>query len=178
MNSRRLLFGIATALFVVVPVRAEDKKKDNKSSSLIAHIKISGGLDEAPVGESLFGGSSENLKMKLDRIKKAKKDPNVKALLVELEGLEFGLFSFGKIDEVRRAIADFRESGKKTYCYTEDLNGLEYLIACACEVICIPQGGSFALVGLHLEMSFYKDLLDSIKVKGDFLMMGDAKGGC
>ena len=25
-------------------------------------------------------------------------------------------------------------------------------------------------------MSFYKDLLDSIKVKGDFLMMGDAKG--
>src|ERR1700677_4336403 len=107
MSSRRLLFGAVLALIVVVPARAvDDKPKDkDKSTSVIAHIKFSGALDEAPVGDSPFGGSSENLKMKLDRIKKAKKDANVKALLVELEGLEFGLFSFGKIDEIRRALA-------------------------------------------------------------------------
>jgi protease IV len=156
-------------------VLGQDKKKDDVP--VVAHIRLSGDLDEAPPGESLFGSSSnENLKMQLDRIAKAKADPKVKALFLELHGLKLGLFSFGKIHEVRQAVAEFRKSGKKTYAYMEDIGGLDYLIAIACEQVLIPEGGSFGLAGLHIEMSFYKQLFDNVRIKGDFLTMGEAKG--
>jgi len=172
-----VLRGIIASLLAVIvmslPVIAAEKDKPAPS---IAHIRLKGDLDEAPTGESLFGGGGENLRMKIERIQKAKKDANVQALLIEIEGLEFGLFSFGKIEEVRRAIADFKTSGKKTYCYMEDVGGLDYLVACACDTICIPESGTFGLLGLRIEMEFYKDSLELVKVKADFLTMGEAKG--
>src|SRR5262245_32544792 len=67
-----------------------DTKKDDKKSAddkpeskvaRVAHIKLSGDLDESPVpSESLFGAPPENLKIKLDRIRKAAKDDRVQAL--------------------------------------------------------------------------------------------------
>lgn len=177
MRLRALLVLLVFAAAWVAPATAADEKKDKpKGDPVIAHIKLSGDLDETPEGDSPFGASAENLKARLDRIKKAKKDPAVKALLLHLEGLEFGLFSFGKIEEVRRAVADFRASGKKAYCYADEFGGLDYLIACACDVVCVPESGSFGLLGLRIEMEFYKETLELIKVKADFLQMGEAKG--
>ena len=175
MRHCRLLLTVSF-LAVAVPVIAADDKKDQP---LIAHIALSGDLDESPTGEadSLFASEpSENLKQKLDRIAKAKADPKVKALLLEIHDLDLGLFGFGKVNEVRGAIADFRKSGKKAYAYVEEIGGLDYLMACACDQVIVPEGGSFGLTGLHLEMSFYKNLFDKIHVKGDFLTMGEAKG--
>jgi protease-4 len=161
------------ALLLVLPIRAEDKKPE---PATIAHVELTGDLDEAPVGESAFGGSTdENLKQKLDRIAKAKADPKVKALILDLHGLELGVFGFGKVAEVRGAVADFRKSGKKVYCYIEEIGGLDYLIACAADQVIVPEGASFGLTGLHLEMSFYKDAFEKVHVKGDFLAMGEAK---
>jgi protease-4 len=173
MTLRGILAGLAAAVLALPTAAADEKKKDKTPA--IAHVKLTGDLDEAP-GESLLSGNSESLRTKLDRVRKAQKDANVKALLLHLEGLEFGLFSFGKIEEVRRAVADFRAAGKKAYCYTDDVGGLDYLIACACDAVVVPEGGSFGLLGLRIEMGFYKETLDLIKVKADFLTMGEAKG--
>src|SRR5262245_6254897 len=163
-------------LAVAVPALAADHAKD---PHLMAHVARSGDLDEAPSGEasSLFASEpAENLKQKLDRIARAKTDKKVKALLLEIHGLDLGLFGFGKVNEVRGAIADFRKSGKKAYGYVEEVSGIDYLIACACDQVILPEGGSFGLTGLHLEMSFYKNLFDKVHVQGDFLTMGEAKG--
>ncbi len=155
---------------------AAPKKKAEKDIPVVAHIRLSGDLDEAPPEDSPFGTVSENLAAKLARIKKAKEDKNVKALVLEIGGLEMGLFGFGKVNEVRQAIFDFRKSGKKAIAYLYDAEGLDYLIACACDQIVLPEGGTFAVMGLQLEMSFYKDAMDRIGLKADFLRMGDAKG--
>src|SRR5262245_16744938 len=169
-------FVSVAVLAIAFPALAADHAKD---PHLIAHVALSGDLDEAPSGDasSLFASEpAENLKQKLDRIARAKADPKVKALLLEIHGLDLGLFGFGKVNEVRGAIADFRKSGKKAYAYVEEVGGIDYLIACACDQVILPEGGSFGLTGLHLEMSFYKNLLDKVHVKGDFLTMGEAKG--
>ena len=43
-----------------------------EAAASLAHIKLKGDLDEAPVAaDPLFGSSGENFKTKLDRIKKA-----------------------------------------------------------------------------------------------------------
>src|SRR5262245_5322973 len=179
MTSRPLWSLVIVLTAVANPLRAADEKKDGKPADkpLIAHVALSGDLDEAPAGDSPFGSSTaENLKQKLDRIAKAKADPKVKALLLEIDGLELGLFGFGKVNEVRAAVADFRKAGKKAYAYVPEIGGLDYLIACACDQVILPESGGFGLTGLHIEVSFYKNLLDKVHVKGDFLTMGEAKG--
>jgi protease IV len=140
---------------------------------VIAHIKLSGDLDEAPVAsDPLFGGGAENFKSKLDRIHKAAKDDAVKGLYVEIDGLGVG---WGKLDELSRAIAEFRKAGKKAYAYMEGGEAKDYLLATSCDEICTPESGWILLIGLRAEVSFYKDLLDKIGVKADILRMGDAK---
>ena len=158
------------------PEKAEEKEEKKDAASplpRVAHIKLSGDLDETPAeADSPFGGSSETLRMKLDRIRKATKDKNVTALYVELGGLECG---FGKVNELRRAIADFRAAGKKAFAYAETLGTKEYLVALACDTITLPESGGVEVVGLRAEVMFYKDALKLLNLEADVLKMGKYK---
>src|SRR5687768_14898593 len=72
--------------------------KPEKVVPRIAHIKLSGDLDESPSAEALFGPPSENLMAKLNRIHKAATDDRVKALYLRIGTLDAG---FGKLNELR-----------------------------------------------------------------------------
>ncbi len=149
-----------------------DEKPEGKVAR-VAHIKLSGDLDEAPVpAEALFGAPPENLKIKLDRIKKAAKDDRIQALYLELKDLEVG---FGKVHELRRAVAEFRAAGKKAFAYAESLGTKEYLVALACDGVAMPESGELSLYGLRAEVTYYKNTLDLLKLKADVLKMGAYK---
>src|SRR5262245_23170883 len=114
------------------PLRAAER-----TVATLAHIKLSGDLDEKPIAEDLlFGLGGESFKMKLDRIKKAKADSSIQGLLLQLEGLQIG---WGKLDELRRAIADFRAAGKKAYAYLESGDTKDFLVALACDEVGMPE---------------------------------------
>src|SRR5581483_201295 len=121
----------------------------------------------------IFGRSGENLKAKLDRIKKAKDDKTVRALYLQIDGVEAG---WGKLGELRHAVADFRKSGKKVYAYLESGESKDYLLALSCDEVTMPEGAWLMLTGLRAEVSFYKGLFDKLGVKADMLQMGDFKG--
>jgi protease-4 len=163
-------FGIVlTVLVAALPARADEDKK----TVSLAHIKLSGSLAEAPPSsDPLFGSLTETFKNRLDRIKKASKDDKIQALYLEFDGLKV---SWGKLDELSRAVADFRKSGKKVYAYIESGNTKDYLAALACDEVCVPQQGWLMLVGLRAEVSFYKNLFEKIGVQADMLQMGDFK---
>src|SRR5262245_10995282 len=110
MPLRRTLALTALALFAVAATRLGAAEP---AAPTVAHIRLAGDLDEAPAAEDpLFGHTGENLRAKLERIKKARDDKSVKALYLEIDGLAAG---WGKLDELRRAVADFRKSGKKAF---------------------------------------------------------------
>ncbi len=149
----------------------DEAKKDDVAR--VAHIKISGSLSEAPVdGESLFGGGGENLSMLLERIAKAAKDDKVKGLYIELGSIDSG---FGKVNEVRVAIQNFRKTGKKAFAYSEELSTKAYMIALACDGIAVPESGGLELYGLRAEVMFYKEAFKLLDVKADVLKMGKYK---
>lgn len=149
-------------------------KKGKPTGPVIAHIKLSGDLEEGPVApESLFGGSNESFRTKLERINKAKNDDNVKALYLEFGGLGIG---FGKLDELRRAVADFKASGKKVFSYAEDYNGKDFIVALAGDMIGTPECGGVDIHGMRAEIMFFKDMFEKLHMKADFLQMGDFKG--
>jgi protease-4 len=180
--SRRVI-ALAGLLALVVPVFgfADDedapkkgKKAKPKAESVVAHIRLAGDLDETPTAaDPLFGGSSENFKTKLDRLAKVKSDANVKALVLQIDDLSIG---WGKLDELRRAIADVRSSGKKVYAYMESADAKGLITALACDKIGMPEGGEVMLHGIRAEITFYKDFFEKLHLQADFLQMGDYKG--
>ena len=180
----RWLFAVAAALAAATFAPADEPKKKNpftdaaadvkpeKVTPKVAHIKLSGSFDEAPGGEPLFGPPTENLSAKVERIRKAAKDPEVKALYLQIGDLDVG---FGKLHELQRAVADFRKSGKKVYAYGEELGTKEYLLAAACDRVVLPEAGGVDLHGLRAEVTYFKKTLDLLQLKADVLKMGNYK---
>jgi protease-4 len=173
MVCRRYLAVVALAYWGLGTALPAARAADHPVAT-VAHIKLSGSLDEAPIAaDPFFGIAGENFKSKLDRIKKAKNDGSVQGLYLEIDDLSMG---WGMLDELRRAVADFRKTGKKAYAYLESADAKDYLLATACDEICLPESGWLMLTGVRAEVSFYKDLLDKVGVKADMLQMGDFKG--
>src|SRR5438105_2604606 len=130
MSIRRLT-PLALAALTALPLAAAHLRAADDATPTVAHIKLSGELDEAPVSsDPLLGGGGENFKSKIDRIKKAAKDDAVKALYLEIDGITIG---WGKLDELSRAVADFRKTGKKAFAYMEGGDAKEYLLATSCD---------------------------------------------
>src|SRR5947209_3022373 len=102
MLMRRQL-GLALAALALVIVSTVSGRADQPAAvATLAHIKLSGSLDEAPVAsDPLFGTAAENFKSKLDRIKKAKNDSAVQGLYLQIDEVAIG---WGRLDELRHAI--------------------------------------------------------------------------
>ncbi len=154
------------------PKKDDGDKKDDTKAARVAHIKLAGDLSEAPTGDSLFGAPGENLRAKLDRIRKAGKDDRVKGLYLELGDLSVG---FGKLNEVRVALAEFRKSGKKVTAFAEEMGAKAYLVAVCCDAVVLPESGGLSVYGLRAEVTYYKNTLDFLKLKADVLKMGNYK---
>ncbi len=168
MLRRFTLFSLLAVVLAVSPAPA-----DEATTATVAHLKLSGSLDETPVAvDPILGVAGENFKSKLDRLRKAQHDKSISAIYLHLDGLQIG---WGKLDELTRAIAAVRQSGKKVFAYLEAGETKDYLVALSCDEICLPDAGWLMLVGMRVEVSFYKDLLDKLGVKADFLQMGDFK---
>lgn len=153
--------------------KADEKADIAKDVARVAHIKLSGDFDESPVpDESLFGAPAENLSAKLARIHKAAQDDRIQALYLQISDLEIG---FGKLNELSRAIQKFKATGKKVYAFAEEYSAKAYLLALNADRIAVPAPGGVLLVGLRAEVTFYKDMLDLLKLKVDVAKVGNYK---
>src|SRR4029453_4153155 len=105
--------------------RGEPSIRDN---SVLA-LRITGPLpDYSPDDpfKKYFGGPDQSLTGLVMQFKKAKVDKRIKAILPEVDIWGVG---WGKAEELREAITDFRSSGKPVYAYVEFGLNKEYYIA-------------------------------------------------
>ncbi len=166
------LFAALFAALLITPLAftQEPPKKEEAPLPRVAHIKLSGSLDEGATDDEPMGGTG--LRAMLDRIQKATKDDKVRALYVELGSLDIG---FGKVHELRKAIADFRAAGKKVFAWAEGLDNKSYLVALACDTVTLPESGGLEVIGLRAEVMFYKEGLKLLNLEADVLKMGKYK---
>jgi protease-4 len=165
-----LMAGLFCLILTSSPRLAVADDKAEKSAANVAHIRLSGNLDETPVtADPFLGTNPENFKSKIDRIHKAMNDKTVQALLIHVDSVNIG---WAKVQEFRKAIEDFRKTGRKAYAYLDSGENKDFLVASGCDVVAMPESGWLVLVGLRAEVSFYKELLEKLGIRADFLQMG------
>jgi protease-4 len=108
----------------------------------------------------------------LDALHYAVKDPKVTGLLLTLESLDSG---WARLSNLRRALMVFRRSGKPIYCYMQEGGNAEYYLASACDRIFMPPAAHLHLVGLSVEVFFFRDLLERFGIDARLQSIGEYK---
>ncbi len=106
--------------------------------------------------------------------RKAKADDRIRCLLLRLGYLGC---DWAKISELRDAILDFRESGKKVYAYIAEAPQFdkEYYLALACDRIILQPMGWLGVSGIGGWVPFFKGSLDKLGVEADYIHIAQYK---
>ena len=101
-------------------------------------------------------------------------DPGVKFLYMRPDGVSAGI---ADIEELRRAILKFRESGKAVISFIENPSNASYYLASAADKVYVTasKGGMNTVIGLSSQMFFLKDLLDKLGVNMQLIRHGKYK---
>lgn len=177
-----IILGSLFLLFVIVVVvglsilfsmlrRSEPVIRDN---SVLA-LKVEGELpDYVPdtLARRLFGNDQLSMTTLVEQLRKAKVDKRIRGVLLEIDLLGAG---WGKADELREVIADFRTSGKPIYAFIEVGTNKEYYVATACERIYVSPPGDLFINGLAADVMFFRGALDKLGVYPDVYQIGKFK---
>ena len=139
--------------------------KSNTVYKLTLEGNLSDNTEENPIA-MLMGETDKSLSLKdiLSSIQTAKENKNIKGIYIEAKGLSTGSAS---LEAIRRALNDFKESGKFIVAYSDNYTqGCYYLCSVADKVFLNPQG-TLGLVGMASQTMFYKDLLKKGRRRND-----------
>ena len=169
--------GVLLAVFLIaiigIVLMAESLGKPDVPENSVLVLKISGGLpDYAPEDTTakLFGiKQPQSFTSLLTQLRKAKVDSRVGGVLLDIE---FPGIGWGKADELRDAIKDFRASGKPIYAFMEIGMNKEYYIASAAEKVFLPPSGDLYINGLAAEAMFEKGSLDKLGIEAEVIQIG------
>lgn len=105
-------------------------------------------------------------------LRKAAADSRVKAVVLEPRGLGVG---WGKLQEFRADLLQFKKSGKPLYAYLKSPGTREYYLATAATRIYMPPEDLLNLKGMRLELMYFRRTLDKIGVQVDIEHAGKYK---
>src|SRR4051812_42395793 len=166
MDLKNLLSKVAEAIEKPGPYEAPEKSAGfDETKPHWGVMKLSGGIVEREAFSLTGGGRGTELRTAIDRLRTLAKDDHLTGLLLRVEGVEVSL---PDVVEPRAAMHDFRKTGKKLVCHTEDASNSTYLVLAACEQIGIAPLGQIAITGPAAMPIHVKPLLDKLGVTADF----------
>lgn len=118
--------------------------------------------------------SCVGLRDAVSAIHKAAEDPGVQYILVKTDEVASSL---SKMEELRKALTDFRKSGKAVVAYGEAFTSGSYYLASVADKIYTTShhGGNSFMLGISGRMVFLKDLLDKLGVNYQLIRHGKYK---
>lgn len=94
-------------------------------------------------------------------LREAAKDSRIKAVVLQPHRLVTG---WGKLEEVRQEVADFKKSGKPVYAFLQSPGSREYYLATVADKIFLSPDDMLDVKGFHLEEMYFKTALDKLGV--------------
>ncbi len=139
-----------------------------KSDSALS-IKFSGSIAEK--AQSRFS-STLSLPAICESLQKAAVDPRISGLVVKIDPLQCG---WAKLQEIRRHVELFKQSGKWTIAYMERAGEKEYYLASAFDEIYCPPSGSISLLGFSVSGTFLRGVFEKIGIEPEVRRIGKFK---
>ncbi len=171
-----ILFALVLVAIIGIAIMLESLGKPSVEENSVLVLKISGDFpDYAPKDPlaQVFGISQpQSFTNLLTQLRKAKVDSKIGAVLLDVEMSGLG---WGKADELREAIKDFRKSGKPVYAYSELGMNKEIYIAAAADKIYMPPTGDLYIQGFAANAMFYRGSLDKLGIEPQFIQIGKYK---
>jgi protease-4 len=170
-----LLIGI-----IVSAVSFSSKEEVIVSENTILHIKLEGMVTDRSFDNPIQGFDFNAMKNKyepglneiLTNLKKAKTDPNIKGIYLDLGDVPAGI---SLLEEIRNGLLDFKKSGKFIYSYSEMYSQKAYYLASVSDKIYLNKEGGIDFHGLAAEIMFFKGLLQKLDVDVQIIRHGKFK---
>jgi protease-4 len=167
------VFGVLAIVGAWMVILRGPSVPDN--STLI--LRIGGDLVEMPpndvFGQITGGTRAQTVRSYVEALRRAKSDDRIDSVLIVPTPIQSPYW--GKVQEIRDAIVDFRASGKRVSAYLEYAGEREYYLATAAEKIYLVPTAGLDVTGIATYEVFLKGTLDKIGAQADFEKIGDYK---
>ena len=160
---------MADAKFAWPVAEQISRLRQRQTAPLILELDLTDGVPDGPVTDPLSAVLSLRkirLPDLIEGLRRASRDDRVRAVVVKVGGGRLGL---ARIQEIREAVAGFRESGKLSVAWAETFGefthgNLPYYLATAFDRIYLQPSGALGLTGVAVEQLFLHDALAKIGV--------------
>jgi len=168
----KFLLGLVTGVILVflsfillffAALRFRERPPEIANNSVLV-MRLSGEIPEKPPVEVPFFSSGRNSITVANvwmALRKAAADPRIKAVVFEPENLSIG---WGKMEELRSDLEQFRKSGKPVFAYLRMPGTREYFISLAADRIYLGPEEPVYLKGIRAEMMYFKNTLNKLGV--------------
>jgi protease-4 len=165
-----VLVSAATMLLLYVIVSSEPAVQRNSTLMLRVRGQITETEPAGVIGQLFV--SPPTVRSIVDNLRKAKVDRRISGVVLIPGGIET---MWGKVQEIRDAVLDFKKSGKPIVAHLEFAGDQEYYLASACDRIFITPASTLDLDGLASYELFLRGTLDKIGAYPDLHHIGDYK---
>ncbi|MCB9334877.1 MAG: signal peptide peptidase SppA [Flavobacteriales bacterium] len=174
-----IFFAMLTSIITSASESTQTKVAYVKPNSVL-HVKL-----DYPIADRASGNPFENIDFNtfevneglglgtiLETIKAAKKDDKIKGIYLDLTTLRAGMAS---LEEIRKALVDFKSSGKWIISYSELYTQGSYYLASASDKVFLNPAGLVEHRGLSTELMFFKKMLEKLDVEMQIIRHGKFK---
>jgi protease-4 len=145
------------------------RMRQRRTGPLILELDLTDGIADGPPQDpvaALLTIRRTRLPDLLDGLKRAASDDRVRALVVKVGGSRIGL---AKVQELRDAVLDFRQSGKLAVAWSESFGdfvrgNVPYFLATGFDRIYLQPSGTLGLTGVAVEQVFLHGALDRLGI--------------
>lgn len=171
-----IIIGLIGLGFVGKAIKSANKKDTVKANSVLTinlDTPVPEHTNNAPFSPADFKNDEvTGLIDMVAAIERAKDDDDIKGILIESS---MPALNFAGMAMVRRAIEDFKTSGKFVVSYADYYTeGAYYLASSADEIYLNPIGG-MEFNGFAAQIPFFKEMLDKLGVQFEIFYAGDFK---
>ena len=172
------IFSFFMGLMMLVSLAISSNQKPMIEDNSILRISLSGTISDRASSNPwaiLLGNDlaeQQGLDDMIKAIKVASEDEDIKGIYIEGGMLQS---DFATLQELRKALLDFKESGKFIIAYGENYTQGAYYVASVADKVLVNPSGMVDWHGLAAQPVFYKDLMEKVGVKMQIFRVGTYK---
>ena len=160
----------AIGIFAVVNAFSEEELTPIKANSVL-EIELSQFITDSPSANPLAGFNMATMDFDeqitlleaIRAIETAENDANIKGIYLHLS--KTSMLPAATLEELRRAISKFKESGKFVVAYNDFYTQSNYYLCSVADKVYMQGEGTFMWKGMTTSVMFYKDLLDKLDIE-------------